>query len=376
MDVWKFLLIEDISDDSREKNRDSPTMSPIESITILAIVDTMHNFAASLSRYLLLRFIEVSNQSCFVNITKGIDMTDRGGDMLYYYSGSADKIPGSGTNESVSVKGSYSRLRQFPNWRRTLSNFYVGVFSYGGMRYNTAEHAFQGMKISMGDRERALLFSLDSGSELSKGDGNSARSMRKMVTLNSDQLTKWNSTKGQVMREILSAKFTQIPHAGHVLLATHDAQLWHGAPRTPKERQYALEDVRTRLRTNPDVLAYVLSQGDTDTLTGLLSRQNVISVLARTDVRTLPTAVVTWMSLQGLHPEWFTSLYIQSEPMDGMPNNLWSMMLANAISIGNVPLIQDILHTHSDKMTSTMVDNARKLTSDDRVLSLLPTTSS
>ncbi len=49
------------------------------------------------------------------------------------------------------------------------------------------------------------------------------------------------------MRSILLAKFTTVEMASTVLLATRDAELWHGARGLPKSRQVILEDIRKTL---------------------------------------------------------------------------------------------------------------------------------
>jgi predicted NAD-dependent protein-ADP-ribosyltransferase YbiA (DUF1768 family) len=167
-------------------------------------------------------------------------------DILYYYSGSANKVPGKGVNETVSQPSNYIALRNIPNWRRVLSNFYEGEFVYRGLWYRTVEHAWQGRKISYADETKATYFSMDSNHYIGREGGDIARSNRKMVILSRDQIREWETS--DEIEEILYAKFSQVPLAREVLLATHDAQLWHGAPRTPKKRQTSLENVRRRLR--------------------------------------------------------------------------------------------------------------------------------
>ena len=175
-------------------------------------------------------------------------------DMLYFFSGSADKKPGKGVNEQVEDISQYSELAKMKDWRRELSNFAIGDFKYKNpindyiSTYHTAEHAYHAIKISLANPEKAKQFSLESGSILSRGDGNAARNVRKIVLLSGDQLQQWGQMKDKVLEDILYAKFSQVRSAREILLATGRAQLWHGAPRTSKTRQFALERVRDRVK--------------------------------------------------------------------------------------------------------------------------------
>ena len=169
-------------------------------------------------------------------------------DILYYFSGSADKAPGSGVNEYVGDVSAYHELASIPSWRRILSNFYEDEFVYEGFRYRSVEHAFQGQKIAMADGQKAYEFTMDSGSRLGLGTGLDARKARKMVVLSHEDIATWDKIKMIVMKEILYARFSTSALGRRVLLATGNAQLWHGARGIPKERQVWLEDVRDMVR--------------------------------------------------------------------------------------------------------------------------------
>lgn len=168
-------------------------------------------------------------------------------DKLYFFSNSADKKPGIGVNEFVTDPNRYGELARTTNWRRILSNFWVAPFAYKGVTFRTVEHMFQGYKIWFADPTRGLLFTVESGSSIGLGDGEVARANRKLVTLNAGQLKKWEEMKDDVLFFALKAKFTQYPNLAKVLLATGNAELWHGAPRVAPERQWTLEEVRKEL---------------------------------------------------------------------------------------------------------------------------------
>jgi len=168
-------------------------------------------------------------------------------DKLYYYSGSADKAPGKGSNEHVNNSTMYVQLSSIKDWRKKLSNFWVAPFELDGHDWNTVEHYFQGNKMGLVDPNRTYEFSLDSGSELGSSDGSAAQKKRKMLLLNADQMATWESTKEEIMVKAMRAKFTQNVDLGVLLINTGNAELWHGAPRVPAVRMHSLEQIRTEL---------------------------------------------------------------------------------------------------------------------------------
>ena len=164
---------------------------------------------------------------------------------LYFFSGSRDALPGRGVNE-VGTPTEFAVLAKIKNWRKVISNFYETPLTYKGKTYMTVEHAFQAVKIGFADAAKADQFAIESGSELAKGGGVAARKARKIVTLNAAQQKQWRSVASDVMRELWEIKFSQgLPK--EVLLATNQAELWHGAPRIPKERWDDLETIRSKI---------------------------------------------------------------------------------------------------------------------------------
>jgi ribA/ribD-fused uncharacterized protein len=168
-------------------------------------------------------------------------------DRLYYFSGSADKMPGKGANEYITDPNKYVKLGKIPNWRKMLSNFYVAPFEVLSVRWNSVEHMFQSYKINIVNPQLAWTFSLNSQSPLSLGDGSVAQKNRKAAILSSDQIKQWDEMKDSVLYAALKGKFTQHPELRELLLATNNAELWHGAARTPASRQFLLERVRSEL---------------------------------------------------------------------------------------------------------------------------------
>lgn len=168
-------------------------------------------------------------------------------DRLYYFSKSASKAPGKGVNEYVSDPSKYVRLAQFHDWRKKLSNFWIAAFDVLGVQWNTVEHMFQSYKINIANPQIAWSFCINSGSQLSISDGSEAQKNRKAVVLSPEQLKQWEALKDTILYTALKAKFTQHPSLRELLLATGNAELWHGAPRTTASRQFILERVRSEL---------------------------------------------------------------------------------------------------------------------------------
>lgn len=132
-------------------------------------------------------------------------------DRLYFFSRSADKYPGKGVNEYVSNPNKYLELSQIPNWRQMLSNFWIAPFTIDGVSFNTVEHMFQGYKINIANPQLGFMFSLNSGSDLSKGPGEAAQKNRKAAILSPEQLRQWENMKDQVMYVALYSNFSQHP---------------------------------------------------------------------------------------------------------------------------------------------------------------------
>lgn len=179
------------------------------------------------------------------------DIKSAPNDVLFYYSKSADKPAGKGTNEKLinpkDIK-KYEELNSYQDWRKILSNFYHADFFYNGKQYHTAEHAFQGAKISLVDPVKGNWFSVDIGHQIGTStDGEIARKNRKLIELTSQQLKQWNEIKSKTLEDILYAKFSQNELPKKVLLATKDAILTHGTRGTPITRQFELEKVRERI---------------------------------------------------------------------------------------------------------------------------------
>lgn len=165
-----------------------------------------------------------------------------------FYSRSANVKPGKGKHEYAD--GDYPTLVACGAWRKMLSNFDTsGDFVWRGRTYRSVEHAFQGAKISLQDDTKGYLFCLESGSDISRGDGSVAQKNRKLVKLTPDNIRKWGDMSMNIMSDISRSKFDQCAEWRHMLHCTGDAELWHlslqrGKPSTLIRFKH-LEDLRT-----------------------------------------------------------------------------------------------------------------------------------
>ena len=105
-------------------------------------------------------------------------------------------------------------IRQFRDEYYFLSNFYPCPVTYEGLTYGNAEAAFQAAKcVHEADRKQFTGLS-----------PSQARSLGRRIRLRKD----WEEAKVSVMKEVVTAKFTQNPILQALLLATKDACLEEG----------------------------------------------------------------------------------------------------------------------------------------------------
>lgn len=175
------------------------------------------------------------------------DLYDNG-TVFQFYIKSLDKPPGKGVGEVLSASEAleYKELKNIPDWRRKLSNFWPAPFTLDGHKWQTVEHYYQGSKYKRGHPEFYLQFSLDSGSALSKdpamakgAGGKSGKYLKEQIR----HLDKYGKTmkmdddflsRGPKEKEAAQyAKFSQNPDLKALLKATQKAKLQHFSRGTP-----------------------------------------------------------------------------------------------------------------------------------------------
>lgn len=165
-------------------------------------------------------------------------------DCFYFYSKSADKKPGKGSNEFVSNPEKYLELSKMKDWRKVLSNFHFSPFKFEGKTYNTIEHVFQSKKIELVDPIKADFFTVESGHEIGQGDGFLAQKNRKLVVLLKSDLEKWFRISNEIMEKAAVVKYSQCLESMNILKNTGDAELWHVVCRKKPVRFEHLERIR------------------------------------------------------------------------------------------------------------------------------------
>lgn len=183
-------------------------------------------------------------------------------DRFVFYSKSKDCFPGTGRHELLHDNETYESLSKLKHWRRRLSNFDTSVnFQWNGHTWRSIEHAFQGTKISIANKTKGYLFTLDSKSNIGESEGNIAQKNRKLVKLDKHQLTHWDKIKDDVMKQATIAKYNQAKLENSdiitLLKLTKNAELHHLQIQRGKPsmliRFKHLEYIRDNLLNNVDV---------------------------------------------------------------------------------------------------------------------------
>lgn len=106
-------------------------------------------------------------------------------------------------------------IKEFTEEYRFLSNFWPAKVEFEGVRYDTAEHAYQAAKSLHPDAREFIR---------NCGHAGEAKKHGKNLVLRED----WEQVKQQVMLDVLRSKFTLNTRLQEKLLATCDLELIEG----------------------------------------------------------------------------------------------------------------------------------------------------
>lgn len=166
------------------------------------------------------------------------------GDILVFYSKSADRPAGSGAGEEAKKPDAYKELNAVRDWRKVLSpqDATCGSFTYEGKRYKSIAHAVQAARARFAETVQSDInkWSLNSGSQNSSANN-------PLYSLSKKKEQDWEAHQADVYYAISLAKYTSCEPARHVLLSTKKAQLYLFGGNTKKRCNW-LERVRKHLQ--------------------------------------------------------------------------------------------------------------------------------
>jgi hypothetical protein len=180
--------------------------------------------------------------------------------LMFYSASQRTAKPGKGSHEKIPkdrVK-EFLPLSKIEDWRLKLDDSWTGAqFTVDHHKWASVDHYFQGAKYKKGFPDFYLLFSLDSGSDIStdvamaKAAGESGKLKGKILRPKEVKPdVDYKLGRDIVEREVaVKAKFAQ-EDMKQLLLATNDALLKHFIRRNPPETDTILMKIRADLRSD------------------------------------------------------------------------------------------------------------------------------
>lgn len=179
----------------------------------------------------------------------------------YYIKSNPKPLPGKGTGEKINYEDikSYSSLSSIPEWRRKLDDLWESPFELDGQRWLSVEHFYQASKYKNSSPQYYYLFTIDSGSEISKSPTMAKAAGSKTGKFEGKQLRPKNiiadadffsSIKKKTLKDALQAKFSQNEELKTLLLSTKKAKLMRFIKGSPPETSIELMEVRYELNQN------------------------------------------------------------------------------------------------------------------------------
>jgi predicted NAD-dependent protein-ADP-ribosyltransferase YbiA (DUF1768 family) len=181
---------------------------------------------------------------------------DKSPKFMFHAKSESSAKPGKGSGESIrpSEMNDYIDLAKNKEWRRKLDDMWSGiVMEIDGRKWASVEHYLQYAKFKKGFPDFAILFSMDSNSELST-DAEIAAHAGSETGKHGKKILRPKHVKPDADYELgrydeerklaLRAKFTQNEDMKQILLATKRAQLLHFTRRESPKIDTALMRIR------------------------------------------------------------------------------------------------------------------------------------
>ena len=178
-------------------------------------------------------------------------------DTFLIHANSMRMLPGKLKGDSIANSRllDYMNLDGVRDWRRALDDEYESPFKLDNMRWQTAEHYYQGSKFKKRNPDFYQMFSLDSDSDISKDlkkaieAGNKRGKGRpKKIVIDPDFYGMDGGRAKEERRLALMAKFNQNEDLRRILVNTGDATLKKRIKGEPARIDVILIDVRRAVR--------------------------------------------------------------------------------------------------------------------------------
>lgn len=178
---------------------------------------------------------------------------------MFYSKSNKKPYPGKGTQEEIPKEkmGEFSTLATIDDWRKKLDDTWMGAkFSLDGKDYASVEHYYQASKFKNSHPDFAELFTLNSGSPISKdvelcqgAGGKSGRYKKEQIRPKNYKIDTdfYPERNKEERRRALEAKFTQNGDIQFMLLNTKNAKLVQYVPGSNRKPDIDLLELREKL---------------------------------------------------------------------------------------------------------------------------------
>jgi len=178
----------------------------------------------------------------------------------FYARSTKTEKPGKGSHEKLPLnrRNDFTTLSQIENWRRKLDDSWTDAsFKLDGKRWTSVEHYYQGAKYKKQNPDFCALFSIDSGSDISKdvalakaAGGKTGKDKKnkivrpKKIEMDPDF---YGVRSEEARTDAVRAKFMQNQDLKQLLLATKNAKLIHLIHAQDPEVDTIMMNVRAQL---------------------------------------------------------------------------------------------------------------------------------
>jgi predicted NAD-dependent protein-ADP-ribosyltransferase YbiA (DUF1768 family) len=178
---------------------------------------------------------------------------------MFYSKSNKKPYPGKGTQEEIPKEkiGEFSTLATIDDWRKKLDDSWMGAkFSLDGKEYASVEHYYQASKFKNSHPDFAELFSLNSGSPISKdvelcqgAGGKSGKYKKEQIRPKNYKIDPdfYPERNKQERRRALEAKFSQNGDVQLLLLNTKKAKLVQYVAGSTRKPEIDLMEIREKL---------------------------------------------------------------------------------------------------------------------------------